>query len=219
MKLASALPGLVSGNLPGRLSSMFTGLVERVGEVIGIQERSDGARLQIGRPAGWDDVLLGESIAVNGCCLTVAGFGEGGLMFDLLRETLDRTNLGGVAAGGLVNLERSLAVGARMGGHFVQGHIDGTGEVTRVEGAGDDTGLSFAISDQGARYLVEKGSIAVNGVSLTVADLGVVEFSVWIIPHTKRETNLGELRVGDRVNLEFDLLAKYTERLLAPHCG
>lgn len=194
--------------------SMFTGLIERVGVIEQVEPRDGGARLVLGRPIDWLDLALGESVAVNGCCLTAAELGPDRIAFDLLQETLNRTNLGGLEVGARVNLERALAVGARLGGHFVQGHIDCTSTVTRIEALGADTGISFALDPKNSRYLVEKGSIAVNGVSLTVAELATSEFSVWIIPHTKRETNLGDLRVGGRVSLEFDLLAKYTERLL-----
>ena len=194
---------------------MFTGLVETTTPLLAFAETADGRSLELERPAAFDDLRLGDSIAVNGCCLTVARFDDRSLRFDLLAETLRRTNLGAVEPGQRVNLERALTAHARLGGHFVQGHIDEAVEVLAVEEVGADLGLTFALPATFARYVVAKGSIAINGVSLTVADLDADRFRVWLIPVTRSETNLGELSVGDRVNLEFDLLAKYTERLLA----
>jgi len=158
-------------------------------------------------------------VAVNGCCLTVADIAGSVLRFDLLHETLARTNLGALAIGSTVNLERALAANGRLGGHFVQGHIDCTAAVLEVDDQGLDLGLTFELPAELARYAVAKGSIAINGVSLTISDLGSDRFRVWIIPHTRQHTNLGRLKPGDRVNLEFDLLAKYTERLLAARVG
>ena len=190
---------------------MFTGLIESVGTVKVLEPRgNDAARLVIEAPFA-DDLLLGESVAVNGCCLTVTGK-EGGISFDLLLETLNRTNLGILKPGSRVNLERALRADGRFGGHFVQGHIDTTAEVLSAEPAGNDLNLVIGIPREGVRYFIEKGSIAVNGVSLTVASLNAESFGLWIIPHTLQETNLGELKSGDRVNLEYDLIAKYAER-------
>jgi riboflavin synthase len=193
---------------------MFTGLIESVGTVKVLKPRgNDAARLVIEAPFA-DELSLGESVAVNGCCLTVTGK-EGGISFDLLVETLNRTNLGILKPGSRVNLERALRADGRFGGHFVQGHIDKTAEVLSAEPAGNDLNLVIGIPREGVRYFIEKGSIAVNGVSLTVASLTAESFGLWIIPHTLQETNLGELKPGDRVNLEYDLIAKYAERQLA----
>ena len=192
---------------------MFTGLVEAVGWVRALERRGDAARLHLVKPPALA-LSLGESLAVNGCCLTVTALEGEGISFDLLGETLARTNLGSLTEGSRVNLERALHADGRFGGHFVQGHIDTTVGVISAEKTGEDLHLRIELSLSGDRYLVEKGSIAVNGVSLTVAALEERAFSLWIIPHTMRETNLGELRPGDPVNLEYDMLAKYVEKLL-----
>jgi riboflavin synthase len=194
---------------------MFTGLVEFTGILRQMTDTPEGCHILLDTPILEGGAVLGESIAVNGCCLTVAGMEGGTLRFDLLRETLARTNLGALPPGSRVNLERALAANARLGGHFVQGHVDCTAVVLDTDGSGADLGLNFELSADFARYIVEKGAIAINGVSLTVSGLKRDRFGVWIIPHTRSETNLGDLRAGDVVNLEFDLLAKYTERLLA----
>ncbi len=192
---------------------MFTGLVEEVGRVRVLEKRGEGARLHL-QSALAAELSLGESLAVNGCCLTVTSLGGEEASFDLLGETLARTNLGSLAEGGRVNLERALRADGRFGGHFVQGHMDTTAEVLAAEKKGEDLQLRIELPKAGARYLIEKGSIAVNGVSLTVASLEENAFILWIIPHTLRETNLGDLKPGDRVNLEYDMLAKYAERQL-----
>lgn len=192
---------------------MFTGLIETIGTLRDFHETPGGRHLFV-ETALAPQVALGESIAVNGCCLTIAEISAGAVRFDLLAETLRATNLGGLAIGSRVNLERALAANARLGGHFVQGHVDGRAAVLAAEEAGPDLGLTIELPAAFARYVVPKGSVAVNGVSLTVAELRPDRFRLWIIPHTRAETNLGDLRAGDAVNLEFDLLAKYTERLL-----
>jgi riboflavin synthase len=194
---------------------MFTGLVEETGEIQSLEPTAaGGVRLALRAPLIGAGVQLGESVAVNGCCLTVAAYEGGVLWFDLLQETLTRTSLGGVVEGGCVNLERALAAGGRLGGHFVQGHIDGTAEVLKVSRSGADVRLEIALPPEGARYLVPKGSIAVDGISLTVAELHADRFVLWIIPHTIAVTNLRTRKTGDRVNLEYDMLAKYVERML-----
>jgi riboflavin synthase len=192
---------------------MFTGLVESIGRVRSLDRRGDASRLTLETPLA-AGLSLGESLAVNGCCLTVTSTDGDSASFDLLGETLARTNLGGLAPGARVNLERALRADGRFGGHFVQGHIDTTTEVLSAETKGADLNLIIALPEAGARYLIEKGSIAVNGVSLTVASLGEDRFGLWIIPHTLQETNLGDLRAGSPVNLEYDMLAKYAERQL-----
>ncbi len=194
---------------------MFTGLVETPGIVRRFEESLSARHLHLDVPPLPGGMAIGDSVAVNGCCLTVAEIDGTRLRFDLLGETLARTNLGASLPGMRVNLERALLANARLGGHFVQGHIDGTAEVLDIREQGPDLGLTFTLPQDCARYLVAKGSIAVNGVSLTIAWLDEDRFGVWIIPHTRAETNLGDLRKGDLVNLEVDLLAKYTERLLA----
>jgi riboflavin synthase len=194
---------------------MFTGLVEAIGSVRAVEERGEASRLIL-ETSLVTELSPGESLAVNGCCLTVASKEDGMASFDLLGETLARTNLGLLAGGVRVNLERALRVDGRFGGHFVQGHIDTKAEVLDVQEKGGDLNLRIALPAGGGRYLIEKGSIAVNGVSLTVASLHGDSFGLWIIPHTLKETNLGDLRAGDHVNLEYDMLAKYAEKQLIP---
>lgn len=186
---------------------MFTGIIEARGRVVSLT----AGRLVVAAPLG-DEVAMGESVAVNGCCLTAVLIGPE-LAFDLSPETLARTNLGAVSVGDAVNLERAMRADGRFGGHIVQGHVDATGEVaavTPVEGA---TILRLRVAAGFERYLIDKGSVTVDGVSLTVVSPRGQEFEAWIIPHTLMETNLGDRRTGDRVNLEFDVLAKYVERL------
>jgi len=192
---------------------MFTGLVEATGEIIRVEPRQDGARLSLRAPFA-AEVGSGDSIAVNGCCLTAVALDSETIAFDLLRETLDRTNLGPLVRGSIVNLERALAANARLGGHFVQGHVDDTAEVIGFSQSGADWRLEVALADRFARYVVHKGAIAIDGISLTVAELRDSSFVCWIIPHTREVTNLKDRRTGDRVNLEFDLLAKYVERIV-----
>lgn len=193
---------------------MFTGLVEECGEVAALSLTESGARLTVQARLVSEDARVGDSIAVNGCCLTVTACEGDGLTFDLLRETLDRTSLRDARAGTLVNLERALAAHARLGGHFVQGHIDGTAEVLAFEAVGADHRLEIALAPESAKYVAFKGSIAIDGISLTVAEVRERSFVVWIIPHTLAVTNLRTRRAGERVNLEFDLLAKYVERIV-----
>jgi riboflavin synthase len=192
---------------------MFTGLVEAIGEIIRVEPRQDGARLALRAPFA-SEVKSGDSIAVNGCCLTAVSLDAETIGFDLLRETLDRTNLGPLAPGSIVNLERALAANARLGGHFVQGHVDDTAEVISFSQSGADWRLEVVLAEQFARYVVHKGAIAIDGISLTVAELGKSSFVCWIIPHTREVTNLKSRGNGEKVNLEFDLLAKYVERIV-----
>jgi len=190
---------------------MFTGLIESLGTVRSLEKRGDAARVSLETPLAID-LSLGESLAVNGCCLTVTTKDSASASFDLLGETLARTNLGHLAAGSRVNLERALRADGRFGGHFVQGHIDTTAKVISAEKKNGDLLLLIELPPAGALYFIEKGSIAVNGVSLTVSSLTNDHFGLWIIPHTLQETNLGDLKNGDLVNLEYDMLAKYAER-------
>lgn len=193
---------------------MFTGLIEAIGSVRALEGRGDASRLILETSLA-PELSPGESLVVNGCCLTVTSKEEGLVSFDLLGETLARTNLGTLSAGSRVNLERALRADGRFGGHFVQGHVDTTAEVISAEHQGSDLNLMIRIPEGGELYFIEKGSIAVNGVSLTVASLGGDCFGLWIIPHTLQETNLSDLRVGSLVNLEYDMLAKYAERQIA----
>lgn len=197
---------------------MFTGLVECLGAVRQCDPSGSGRRLVIAPPSHMltdGPTLLGDSVAVNGCCLTIVSLDADTWSFDVGEESLNRTNLGALTPGDVVNLERALAVGARLGGHFVQGHVDGRGTVRAIDRDGEWITMRFALAEQLARYLVEKGSIAVDGVSLTVVEALPAEFSVMLIPHTLSATTLGRRKIGDAVNLEVDLLAKYVERLLA----
>jgi riboflavin synthase len=194
---------------------MFTGLVREVGEVGWLRRTDQAVQLMVAAPRTAPRVTRGESVAVNGCCLTVAAHRDKQLMFDLLEESLQRTNLGSIKPGDPVNLERALRVDSRLGGHFVQGHVDCTAQVVSITEKGPDVRLEISLPREFARYAIFKGSIAVNGVSLTIAELAEESFTVWIIPHTLEATNLGDLQDGDTVNLEFDVLAKYVERLVS----
>jgi riboflavin synthase len=193
---------------------MFTGLVEEVGECRSLHFGQSGMELVLRVPNASDNIQIGESVAVNGCCLTVTALQGDDLSFNLLEETLQRTNLGELKAGSEVNLERALLANGRIGGHFVQGHVDCTAGLIASEKRGDDLKLEFELPAQFSHYVAWKGSICVNGVSLTVASLTEKSFAVWIIPHTQSATNLGKLAKGSQVNLEFDILAKYAERIL-----
>jgi riboflavin synthase len=193
---------------------MFTGLVQGAAKVTAISAReSDGARLTLTHPL-LSSAKPGDSIATNGCCLTVVDPKGHEASFDLLAETLRLTNLGDLAPGSVVNIEPSLLPTDRMGGHFVTGHIDGCGEVAFFGQDGSDWRLDISSSDTFLRHVVRKGCVAVDGMSLTVADMIPGGFRIWIIPHTLEVTNLARRKAGDRVNLESDLLAKYAEKLL-----
>jgi riboflavin synthase len=198
---------------------MFTGIVEEAGVLLEISESSGGIRLVVLSNVCSADARIGDSIAVNGCCLTVVEGGEmhlgRTLSFDLLRETWNRTNLSGADVGLHVNLERAMAANGRVHGHFVTGHIDGTGTIDIFEKRGADWYLQVRAAPEILRYVVFKGSIAIDGISLTVADVTADYLAVWIIPHTYAVTALRERRAGDRVNLEADLLAKYVEKITA----
>lgn len=199
---------------------MFTGLVSASAKVVRRRATPGGAVIEVERPASYADAALGESIAVAGVCLTVVPpLDARALTFDVSPETLARTTLGGLAPGTRVNLERALAAGDRLGGHVVAGHVDGTAEVMGVARSGDSWTFTFSLPAALARYAVEKGSIAVDGVSLTIAALRDGSFDVAVIPHTFTQTTLGERRSGDRVNIEVDVLGKYVERLLAARLG
>ncbi|MBM7775298.1 riboflavin synthase [Actinokineospora baliensis] len=196
---------------------MFTGIVEERGQVVAVEQLAEAARVTIAGPLVTSDAKRGDSIAVNGVCLTVVEHAEGAFTADVMHETLLRSSLDGVAAGDAVNLERAAAVGQRFGGHIVQGHVDGTAElVSRAPSQHWDV-VRFSLPAHLARYVVEKGSITVDGVSLTVVEVGADWFTVSLIPETLRATTLGLREPGDRVNLEVDVIAKYVEKLAGPH--
>ena len=193
---------------------MFTGLIEEVGSVVAVRVSDRGAQLQIAAPHTVKKIRNGNSVAVNGCCLTVSSHRGNQLTFDLLEETVARTNLRVLRPEAPVNLECALSVNAWIGGHFVQGHVDCTSLILAFEKSGRDHRLEVELPAEFAHYVVSKGSIAVNGISLTIAEVLPKSFVVWIIPHTKRCTNLDYAQIGDLLNLEFDILAKYVERML-----
>ncbi len=196
---------------------MFTGIIEETGSVVAFTHGADAWKLQISARAALQDVALGDSIAVNGCCLTVTQFDAGHVYFDVLEETRRLTNLATLAAGAAVNLERSLRFGGKIGGHFVSGHVDGLGVIEVLEPRGGDHYLRVRAPEGQGRYLIHKGSITIDGISLTVAEVEGDAFTVWIIPTTISVTSLREKDVGSPVNLEFDLLGKYVEKLIFFH--
>ena len=198
---------------------MFTGLVEEQGSVIGIESLGDSVRLTLRGPVVTFDASHGDSIAVNGCCLTVTDLDGDAFTADVMEESLRRTSLSDLSVGSSVNLERAVAAGARLGGHIVQGHVDGVGSLLERTPSEHWDVLKFSLPTELARYVVEKGSITVSGVSLTVVAVTDDTFSVSLIPTTLADTILGSLAVGDRVNLEVDIVAKYVERLLAAGGG
>jgi riboflavin synthase len=194
---------------------MFTGLIEEVGTVMALRAGDRSTQLQIAAPRIAEKIRIGDSIAVNGCCLTLGSQRGDQLTFDLLEETLARTNLKALRPDALVNLERALSADGRVGGHFIQGHIDCTSPILAFEEAAGGHRLEVQLPAEFAQYVVSKGSIAMNGISLTVAEVLLKSLVVWIIPHTKRHTNLDRAKAGDLLNLEFDILAKYVERMLS----
>ncbi|MFD7922201.1 riboflavin synthase [Streptomyces sp. NPDC059740] len=193
---------------------MFTGIVEELGEVVAVEDLGDSSRFRLRGPLVTEGARHGDSIAVNGVCLTVVDSTEGEFTADVMAETLHRSSLGALAPGHRVNLERPMALGGRLGGHLVQGHVDGTGVITdRAPGEHWEV-VTVSLPERLARYVVEKGSVTVDGISLTVVEAGADHFSVSLIPTTLELTTLGRKKVGDPVNLEVDVLAKYVERLL-----
>lgn len=195
---------------------MFTGIVEELGTVRSVRRGAHSSVLSISAKEVLSDLKVGDSVAVNGVCLTATTVDSGGFTADVMHETLNRSSLGALTAGSHVNLERAMAANGRFGGHIVSGHIDGTGTITALKQ--DDNALWYTISAPPAllRYIVEKGSVAIDGVSLTVAAVGESWFSISAIPHTVAVTLLGEKGVGDVVNLENDVIGKYVEKLLRP---
>jgi riboflavin synthase len=195
---------------------VFTGLIEEVGRVVATRASDQGTKLEIAAPRTAREAQPGESIAVNGCCLTLTSRSGDRLSFDLLEETIARTNLKQLRENSRLNLERALRADERLGGHFVQGHIDCVSRIIAFDRKGADFRLEIQLPENSRHYVASKGSITVNGISLTVAEVHPRSFAVWIIPYTKRHTNLDRATIGDLVNLEFDILAKYVERMVAP---
>ena len=193
---------------------MFTGLVEETGEVLSFHTQPESWRLKLRGKLVSEDVQIGDSIAVNGCCLSVTETSKHTLVFDVLEETRLVTNLKDVDLGSKVNLERSLRHDGRMGGHFVTGHVDCVGKIKEIRHKGRDVLLRIEAPKPFRKYLVYKGCIAVDGISLTIAEVSEQTISIWLIPHTLEMTNLGDREKGEAVNLEFDLLAKYAEKIL-----
>jgi riboflavin synthase len=193
---------------------VFTGIVEELGSVVALEPQGDAVRLRIRGPVVTSDAVHGASIAVNGVCLTVVEHGDGEFTADVMQETLDRSSLGALAAGSPVNLERPVTLEARLGGHLVQGHVDGTGTILARTPSEHWEVVRVSLPDELGRYVVEKGSITVDGVSLTVVEAARDSFTVSLIPTTLGLTTLGSKSVGDPVNLEVDVVAKYVERML-----
>jgi riboflavin synthase len=201
---------------------MFTGLIEEVGTVIAVNTSKSGNQLKLAAPRVAKKIRRGDSLAVSGCCLTLNSRRGDELIFDLLEETIARTNLKNLQRKQLVNLERAVTASERFGGHFIQGHVDCVSPVIAYQKSGADFRLEIELPDAFAHYVARKGSIAVNGISLTVADVLPKSFVTWIIPYTKTHTNLDRVRAGDLMNLEFDIMAKYVERMVsryAPKAG
>jgi riboflavin synthase len=197
---------------------MFTGIIEEIGEIVEIKDIGEFRTIHVRGRSVFDDLKLGSSIAVNGVCLTVRSLNANTFSAEMSRETLGRTSLGNLARGAITNLERPMRADSRFGGHIVQGHVDGLGWIRRFDREGDAWNLEVEYPAAGSHYIVEKGSIAVDGISLTVASLlGSNTFSVAIIPHTFENTNLKAAKAGDPVNLEFDVVAKYVENLIKPY--
>ena len=196
---------------------MFTGIVEELGVVEALEDQGDAIRLTVRGPHVTVDARLGDSISVNGCCLTVAERNGETFTADVMRETLDKTSLGVLEPGARVNLERAVTAQTRLGGHIVQGHVDGTGTVLSRRPSEHWEVVEISLPEHLARYLVDKGSITVDGISLTVVSVASTSFTVSLIPETLARTTLGFKQEGDPVNLEVDVIAKYVERLITPH--
>ena len=192
---------------------MFTGLIEATGTVRSLELLGEQARLTVAVPFA-SELADGESVAVNGCCLTVTGSDEKAASFDVLKQTLDVTSLGELSEGRLVNLERAMLAGDRFGGHFVQGHVDATGEILDLSLHGQDHRLEISLPDDIQKLCIDKGSLAIDGISLTIAELKENSAVFWIIPHTMEMTRLSDASVGQKVNLEADVIAKHVARLL-----
>ena len=194
---------------------MFTGLVEEKGEVLSFHEQPEAWRMRVRANLVAQELELGDSVAINGCCLSVVEISKTILTFDVLEETRRLTNLKNIDPGSKVNLERSLRFNGRVGGHFLTGHVDGSGKIVELGIRAKDVILKIEVPREFEHYLVYKGCIGIDGISLTVAEVEENVLAVWLIPHTLQVTGLGDLKRGDKVNLEFDLLAKYTEKILS----
>lgn len=192
---------------------MFTGLVEATGRIRSIEFCGDQARLSVELPFA-DELNDGESVAVNGCCLTVTSHDDETACFDVLKQTLDVTSLGELSQGRQVNLERAMLAGGRFGGHFVQGHVDATGEILDLSEHGQDYRLEISLPKEIQSLCIDKGSLAIDGISLTIAELNDASAVFWIIPHTMQETRLNDAEVGQKVNLEADVIAKHVAKLM-----
>lgn len=193
---------------------MFTGIVEEIGTIAGIQKGTKSAVLTIQAEKVFSDIHIGDSIALNGVCLTVTSFSGNTYTADVMNETLRRSSLGSLTIGSKVNLERAMAANGRFGGHIVSGHIDGTGTITKVEKDDNAIWYTIAAEENLMKYIVEKGSIAIDGISLTVAKRSDMDFAISMIPHTAKETVLSQKKPGDIVNLENDIVGKYIEQLM-----
>lgn len=196
---------------------MFTGLIEGIGRISEIVAEGPGIRLKVTHPDSMTEAVIGDSVAINGCCLTIVEIDEQSSVWDFQAgsETLSKTNIGELKKDHPVNLERALAANARLGGHFVQGHVDGKGSVSEIRTEGDWVHMQFSVPEPLTQQMVGKGSITVDGISLTVVTVDSNQFSVALIPHTLDETTLGTRKVGDIVNIETDILGKYVEKLIA----
>jgi riboflavin synthase len=198
---------------------MFTGIIEGIGQVTQAQRRGDLVALTIAVPAALTDMVVGDSICVNGVCLTVRALGQGAFEADCTAETLQRTNVGSLKPTDEVNLERALKLSDRLGGHLVTGHVEGLGYISEMARGSGSMTMTMRVPQEIASFLVEKGSVAVEGVSLTVNSIRGAEFQVAVIPHTAQNTTLGRRRVGDQVNIEVDIIGKYVQRLMRPGAG
>lgn len=193
---------------------MFTGIIEEVGEIASISHHAKSSKITIGAKKIFEDLALGDSISTNGVCLTVSDFTHSQFTADIMNESLSRSTLGSLRVGHLVNLERAISANGRFGGHIVSGHIDGTGKIINIKNEDNATWYTIGAHKDIMNYIVEKGSIAIDGISLTVADLTSSSFKVSIIPHTISNTILNDKKIGDKVNLENDLFAKYIEKFI-----
>lgn len=198
---------------------MFTGLIETVGIITNAERVAGGARLEIYAPDFGRDMAIGDSVAVNGACLTVVRFARGSFAVDVSLETLDRTTLREIRVQSKVNLERAMRMSDRLGGHMVSGHVDGLGTFTQRHRSGNSTIYQFDLPEPLAEYLIEKGSICIDGISLTIARLQEHQIACSVVPHTERTTTLGELQIGDSVNVEIDMIAKYVRKFTSGHSG
>lgn len=193
---------------------MFTGIIEEIGEILAMQRGAESMTLTVKARIILEDIKIGDSIATNGVCLTVAALGKNSFKADVMHETMNRSSLGTLKIGSRVNLERAMRADGRFGGHMVAGHIDGTGRITEIRKDDNAVWYTIAAKQEILRYIVEKGSIAIDGISLTVAEITKESFSVSIIPHTLQQTTLAERKKGDTVNLENDMVGKYIEKFL-----